>query len=489
MKKKLAALGLAVSMMAGSVMPVYADVKVEGVSTADTSHTGDISAPAGESALEVSEGDSFTQKGEVEKSDSDGVAVEVRDEGSKAEVEGNVKSEGNGVQVLEGSADVKGDISAKDNAVVNIDGDVTVDGNIENTEPDMDTVTNVEGTVSVEGNITGSGTAVMNIGGEVTVKGDITSDNPSSPTKATESSNQVEGIFNTDGGKVTVEGNVTTTGKGTDAVYNEESGEVTINGDVKSSDRFAIGAWSESKTTVNGNVTGEGTGVFSDYTANVEIKGDLTADKDGVVVQLWDWKNHSDVKKDNKGSIVVDGTIRSGSGSDAIVVKDGNANTAHSKETILEVLPDIVVYEIQTTGGGSTGGYNEDKNPTKTQSEIDDIKKAVAKQINYIIRTEKNDNASMDLQGTRKISGYDTARMDESIVVRVNTASGYEVSGVSGGKAIAVKNADGSWTLTVPDGGGVDINVALQQIAQAEQKKEEVVTINPNNGQSAKAEW
>ncbi|MBO5573939.1 MAG: hypothetical protein J5947_06825, partial [Clostridium sp.] len=291
MKKKLAALGLAVSMMAGSVMPVYADVKVEGVSTADTSHTGDISAPAGEPALEVSEGDSFTQKGEVEKSDSDGVAVEVRDEGSKAEVEGNVKSEGNGVQVLDGSADVKGDISAKDNAVVNIDGDVSVEGNIENTEPDMDTVANVGGTVSVEGDISSSGTAVMNTGGEVTVKGDITGDNPSTPTKATESSNQVEGIFNTDGGKVTVEGNVTTKGTGTDAVYNEESGEVTINGDVKSSDRFAIGAWSESKTTVNGDVTGEGTGVFSDYTATVEIKGDLTADKDGVVIQLWDWKN------------------------------------------------------------------------------------------------------------------------------------------------------------------------------------------------------
>lgn len=238
MKKKLAALGLAVSMMAGSVMPVYADVKVEGVSTADTSHTGDISAPAGEPALEVSEGDSFTQKGEVEKSDSDGAAVEVMDEGSKADVEGNIKSEGIGVSVSEGSADVKGSVTAKDEAVFNTDGDVTVEGKVESSEPDRNTVDTVGGTVSIDGDITSSGTAVMNSGGEVTVKGDITSDNPSTPTKATESSNQVEGIFNTNGGKVTVEGNVTTTGKGTDAVYNEESGEVTINGDVKSSDRF-----------------------------------------------------------------------------------------------------------------------------------------------------------------------------------------------------------------------------------------------------------
>ena len=120
MKKRIAALGLAVSVMAGSVMPVYADVKVEGVSTTNTSNTGSVSAPAGEAAIEVTDGDSFTQTGDVEKQDSNGAAVEVLDEGSHVEVEGNITSEGSGVDVGDGSAEVKGDITAKKEAVTNM---------------------------------------------------------------------------------------------------------------------------------------------------------------------------------------------------------------------------------------------------------------------------------------------------------------------------------------------------------------------------------
>ena len=489
MKKKIAALGLAVSVMAGSVMPVYADVKVEGVSTTNTSNTGSVSAPAGEAAIEVTDGDSFTQTGDVEKKDSDGAAVEVLDEGSHVEVEGNITSEGSGVDVGDGSAEVKGDITAKKEAVTNMGGDVSVKGDVKSTEPDGSTIDNVAGSVSVEGNVSGSGTAVMNDGGTVTVKGDISTDNPNTPTRPTESSNQAEGIYNTGGGKVTVDGNVTTTGKGTDGIYNEDSGEVTVNGNVQSSDRFAIGAWSESTTKVNGNVTGDGSGVFGDYTAIVEVNGNITAGKDGIIIQLWDWKNGSDVKKDNRGSYVVDGTIKTGSGSDSIIIKDGNAKSAHTKEQILEVLPDIIVYEMETSGGGAYVGYDETRNPTKTQAQIDDINSAVAKKINYIIRTEKNNNASMNLQGTRKMSGYDTANAKDSIIIRVSTISGYEVSGVNGGKAVAVKNADGTWTLTVPEGGGVDISVAVKQIADAEQKQQREVNINPNRGGSSKAEW
>ena len=68
MRKKIVAPGSAVSLIAGSVMSVYADVNVEGVSTTNISNTGSVSVEgnvSGSGTAMMNDGGTVTVKGDI----------------------------------------------------------------------------------------------------------------------------------------------------------------------------------------------------------------------------------------------------------------------------------------------------------------------------------------------------------------------------------------------------------------------------------------
>lgn len=65
-----------------------------------------------------------------------------------------------------------------------------------------------------------------------------------------------------------------------------------------------------------------------------------------------------------------------------------------------------------------------------------------------------------------KSGTYTVGKATETITIHVDTKDGYEVSEVKAGKATAslVKNSDGTYSVTIPAGGGVNIEALLKAI-------------------------
>ena len=102
----------------------------------------------------------------------------------------------------------------------------------------------------------------------------------------------------------------------------------------------------------------------------------------------------------------------------------------------------------------------------------------IQKGINYIIRigSVTGGDGTISLNGAREHNGFTTAREGETVTVYVKCADGYEVESISGLFASLKKNPDGSYTLTVPEGGGVQIDAILRLI----DRKPEVKKKNPD---------
>lgn len=232
-------------------------------------------------------------------------------------------------------------------------------------------------------------------------------------------------------------------------------------------------------------------------TTNVSVDGDVCADAnevaDGIVLSAEDEKSkvniivNGDVKGSTSGisfdgfdgtaNVIVNGTV-SGGKSAVIINKITDIYTDENDE-------DRVVIEKR--------GYNGNSNITvwKMTSDQDDLAKVVEetssditgeetskqdaeatnnvlKNINYIIRTDKVSNGTIHLSNTRLISGFDTARETEDITIKVEASDGYKVDSVKNGDAVLKKNADGTYTLIVPRGGGVQLSAVLSAIQKSQ---------------------
>jgi len=104
-------------------------------------------------------------------------------------------------------------------------------------------------------------------------------------------------------------------------------------------------------------------------------------------------------------------------------------------------------------------------------------------EVNYILKTdEKNatitltpvEGETLGTTGDAFEEEYQTQKSGGSVVISVKVKSGYQLNGINAGvdndgnPIEAVKNADGTWTIIVPEGGGVDITPILKAIAQEE---------------------
>jgi len=124
----------------------------------------------------------------------------------------------------------------------------------------------------------------------------------------------------------------------------------------------------------------------------------------------------------------------------------------------------ITVWKVDTSDNKPVveafTGYGENTYGTN------DVTKKAEQSINYIISVQSDVSIA---SGTRKVNGYDTAHQDETVTFAVTVPSGYEIENfynVSPGNIISLNkgSADGTYLLTVPRGGGVDIGVSLKKL-------------------------
>ena len=434
--------------------------------------------------------------------------------GSDVKVTGNVTSDAYGVVAEENaSTTVKGSVTAKStgvnistgyndkttqDSVVRVDKGITVTGgrqynhgpygkltNIYADGADITKTTKGKVDLQVNGDIlttakndrdekhidraSSTGLGVTNVSGEVSVKinGNIRSDSfAGSRNFATgviiigdDEDNPTDKTQKTD---VAVKGNIAAksdyraTGINFDDLHGTTNVAVdgNIEADAKDGTARGIIISSEdenSNTTiiVNGDVKGSTYGTsFDEFdgTANVVINGTLSGGKSAVIIN-----KTTDVIMDDDGE-------NDENGENKVVTEkrgyNGNSNITVWKMTSEQ--KDLVRVEEHD--------YTKGEDECKVDAEAAN---KVLKNINYIIRTDKVSNGTIHLSNTRLISGFDTARETEDITIKVEASDGYKVDSVKNGDAVLKKNADGTYTLTVPRGGGVQLSAVLSAIQKS----------------------
>ena len=297
--------------------------------------------------------------------------------------------------------------------------------------------------VTVKGNVEVNGTGAVGITvsttGEITVGGDITASGNKYVWEDNGEEREVTGIT-ADGGVIKVTGDVTSTGTGiiiirrTDTMINSD---VAVKGDVKGSSGIVMNT--DSRVTVGGTVTAtDGTGLTILLEEGESI-GDVTL---GTL----------NVEKDGETGILLD------------VNRMENLQTI---DDILKAMPEINIFEINVKDNASYL-WIDDRTENDTVSRSD-ISKAEAmntilqQKVNYLLRTENTSNATISLD-------RDKALENTTITFHVKAADGYQVKGVSAGKADVIDNGDGSYSVIVPRGGGVNISAIVEAIIRDQQQ-------------------
>lgn len=313
--------------------------------------------------------------------------------------------------------------------------------------------------IIIEGNAKGSryGISASNYNDaddetSVTVKGDL-----EITTIAKEGDLQYGGAMGYNGGNVTVDGTIrikdeaSEGGWAADSMYGS-----TVKAGAIDTDAAGIAA-SSGTVIVEGDVeSGDGyysVGIFGDG-STVIIGNDLRTKDNGEVF----------IGVDNAGinsELAIGGKIEnddSGLRMKVDVDDDGNVKN----------FPEIVVGEITDPDKITIVDSNWDKVSEETKRQVLD-------NIKYIVNSNPD---SMDGKGTftiTKLNGdklsrdssdkYDVTEKTEQIVVKIAVNDGYEVGSFSAGKNNTyVRNADGSYTITVADGGGINIEALIRAI-------------------------
>lgn len=468
----------------------------------------------------VAAGDEQTDiTGDVSVTGNDETAVKTSDN-AKVSVKGNVSANGNntfGVWSTDNSSvSVQGNVSAsgesaegvagRGSSSVKVSGDVTAEGQMTPTGVDavMGSSVTVDGTVKAAG----SQAVGINSKGEVTAGGVLVEGADSTGVNANNSgritinndvkvvernrgtySGPVSGVEAERNGKVTVKGNVEVDGIGAMGI-NSTQGVVNVNGNVKVSgtpqnnqNEETVGISAKgSNISVKGNVASDGKGIHiikSDTGLNsiVEVNGSVTGSS-GVVTN-----NGSDV------TVGGDVTATGGTGLDITmeeatgrgIINLGTLNVTKEGETgvlldvrkrniqdideLIQAMPEVNLFEINVKQGdyfGINDGTNRDtiKGTSILKKEAAD--KILKQKVNYHLRAENTSNGTISLEHTKATEGT-------TVKFYVKAVDGYQVKGVSAGKATVIDNGDGSYSIIVPRGGGVNISAIIEAVMKEEQ--------------------
>ena len=311
-----------------------------------------------------------------------------------------------------------------------------------------------------------------------------------------------------DDGVVNITGNVGD-GENDSIGVHAVGGEVNVNGYV-SGVEDAIFAEDHATVNVEGNVTGSV--VAEDST--VQITGNLqgtTRDEAGDEAGDPDAGGFAyPVISDFNSNIVVDGNVSSGTtaietrGGSTIVIT-GTLTSGGSKPTIVFDHSMEVVTPADPTDPNSFPTPEPVNNPDATASTIlvheikgdlqnlvksgytnsdfdfiedtdDTLKNSQLNNIFYIIKKAADSVANiLGLSGTQTKEGYDVAKAGTALTVTVK--EGY---GLTAGTIEVTKNADGTYTLIVPQGGGVTLTgEQIQEAVQEAEQQEQQPAVQP----------
>ena len=491
--------GYGVSASAGGAATVSGSVQSNGTAA---SASGNSSVSIGKDAaadglvVDVSDNSTATIGGSVNNTSSGGAGVSATG-GSTVNVTNDVVAAGDITIYTENSnVTVGGSIQgAHDGVGAHNNSNVNIGGNA--TSGTTTIFADTGSTITVGGDVTRTGAAVpgevgyavktndstVNITGSVTSPetGGIKAENGSTVTVGNDVKTNGQAVNASGKSTVTIGGNVSNSGA-IDAVYAGNGSTVTVGGDVTSSSCSGVIAENNSTVTVGGNVEGggmyglsaeggstvtvEGNVSLSDNSmgdavnleggSKVTVKGDVSGKRYGITIE--------ESQDSSSGAAVVLGTVTADAYSNSYCINvTGDALT---QDEVMQALPTIIVGELSSANEQYVNYTNHSNN---NALDTEAVAQAIAEQILYYIEVQDTENGSIKIDsGTSKVEGYDVAHANDTVTVTVTADKGYEIQTVNGGKATAVKNEDGSWSITVPKTGGVSISAIMAAIKQVE---------------------
>ena len=482
---------LTAALTAASVMPmtVYAQPASAGggkVKVVEGDVSGEMQGGVMSPGAVAVEGADLTVNGNV----SDGLVSD----GATLTVNGNVTGNGiNTVVAKKGTVTVNGTVTATDlnrqTGVLASNGSKLTVGDTEVGGKESTGVIAESGSKATAGNVKVSGeymTGASACGDStVHVKGDVTAtgensvgiDGETGTIKVGGDVSGIEAVVARGEADVTVGGSVSGTLSGIVAVGNAS---VSVKGDAETKVGPGVFAQENATVTVDGNVTGgtfyeapEGyeyvyPAIIAGAGTTVIVKGTVsTAERNFFAVGINCWDAGS-----QKGTLILE-KAKAGGEANAIYV---NAAPGASQEDILNSLPDIVVGELvaknedfiwNSYDNGLYGNDPEDET-------IGELNEKIYATIRYMIRWNNSEGGSFSVDGTSKYGEYDVAQENQELGITIQIAEGYELESISGGKAQVLQRPDGTWSVIVPRGGGVNLSAVLRRIIKEEMKNSRV---------------
>ena len=173
-----------------------------------------------------------------------------------------------------------------------------------------------------------------------------------------------------------------------------------------------------------------------------------------------------------KGTLIIE-KAKAGGEASAIYV---DTIPGVSQEYILNSLPDIVVGELAAKNENFIwNSYDNDLYQNNPEDEtIGELNEKIYAAIRYMIRWNNSEGGSFSVDGTSKYGEYDVAQENQELGITIQIAEGYELESISGGKAQVLQRPDGTWSVIVPRGGGVNLSAVLRRIIKEEMKNSRV---------------
>ena len=180
--------------------------------------------------------------------------------------------------------------------------------------------------------------------------------------------------------------------------------------------------------------------------ADVLVKEDITSGRIGVKLYSGD-----------QVKLIVLGTISAGEA--PILVADMSGMSGRGVDGKSQA---ILVWRIIPTASGHVAMLQGKETDTVIESSTTE---PFEKAIRYIIRTEESDKATFTLkkadgEDIRRSFGYSVACEGERVLVEVQAADGYKVTGVMNGEEEKVpleQDENGNWYFDMPRGGGISL--------------------------------
>lgn len=494
-RKKWLALGLTAALVMLPVTGVYAQ---ESDDSYETVESGDYDSnkkndAKDEVAVQAAENSNIAASGE-------GITGET---GKNTTVTGNVTTTGEAVDgvtadgknttvTVKGNVTVSGTgsagVSADNNATVEVTGNVQAKGDNQTHEGQTggtyidkwaDGVQADNGSkVTVDGNVTSEkGRAIDSHGSEVTVNGNVHSEEESAINARDGSTVTIDGCVSSNVG-ISLGGIIETTdstikitkdvkaknawgilaGPGTDievggnvssekeAVYiSGKDALIVVDGNVYSTKGCAMDILGQAEATVKGDVTGNKLAAWLDNRSKLQALGKISSNDVGILLSLYDAQGTGEFDL---------GTI------DAQTAISINYGDYKNIEDIIAALPEMTVYKMNadTLLRLDTGSEGLD-----LKEESDLAEKILMEKLQYAIRKQDTSNGKINIAGE-----LTKAKEGQTLTFSVIANDGYEVDSVSAGDEIipVIKNDNGTYSVTVPRGGGIDISAIFKSIKQ-----------------------